>query len=77
MSQKAIDRNSALLHRVSFADRDAAVVDGVKIEGHTVGRADFVLSAIATTDISGLVVEDIEMPPEILLDCACGLREFL
>lgn len=39
-----------LLHRIAVADGDGAVFDGIKVHRDAIGRADFVLAAVALAD---------------------------
>src|SRR3989344_3741538 len=52
------DPHPFLLHRIPLADRDFVVIDGLKIHGNAVGRADFVLAAVSSADGRCFVVLD-------------------
>ena len=74
--QKIGDRESFLLHRVPMAEGDRILLtsegtflhafEGFKIDRNAERSADFILTAIATSDGARLIVKDGKMFAEVL-----------
>ena len=70
-------REAALFAAVAVAECDGAVFfDGVEVNGNAEGGADFVLAAVAATDGSGGVVEDVPAFLQTFVEGAGALDEF-
>ena len=54
------DGKADLLERVTVANRDRLVVERLAVDCNAVGRANFVLAAIAAADRPFFVVEDVQ-----------------
>ena len=68
---------AALFAGVAVAEGDGAVFfDRVEVDGDAEGGADFVLAAIAATDRTGGVVEDVPSALESFKKSACAFDQF-
>ena len=50
------DGQADLGHAVAFADGDGLIIEGLEVDGDAEGGADFVLAAVAATDVGDVVV---------------------
>ena len=64
------------MHSVPVSDRHCVVVDGVKVDGHAVGRPNLILAAVSAANALGVVILGAEVFAEYVLDPAGGGKQF-
>ena len=74
---EAVDGQADLRHSVAFAHGYATVFESVEVNGDTVGRADFVLTAVSLADGSGRIVVAGKVLGKFDIEFFCFLVELL
>ena len=77
VSNKLVHVNSFLSHGVSVTDRYAVVLERIKVKGDAEGSTDLVLSAVSLTDLTCLVVLNVELLCKLHVKVGSGFLELL